>query len=646
MKFVRIAIISLLAITALLGSAALAGSVDFEVTVRELTDDGEYILIARQPLTIRENIRTSSFITNFTLDLEASYSDSGVIQCEFTLFTVGPQSQTKYKKFQSYPGGIYFVNDVRVKNGVVFRVGISPLQYHEADANSDVCDYDYRKDGVWKYDPSANIDLYYVPRTLGDARWNLARDYIEINYKDFKKTLNPTFPGKVNVFLAPCVLPEVTWDLRSGYAIDPNRFNCFMLYSHNHNTIDPFPVFLVRLYRYMGYAPPILTEGLAGYYDYPHFYASKLKRGNKLPALGTMLTSIDYYDQKGHDNITAASSFANYMVKTYGYNKYENLYQKSTDLTIRQGFKSVYEKSLETLEQEWHEVLDTFTININHVRYYYERDEYIYNKSGMDNFLQEFKQLATTDKDTLYALNKESWSQYMDGEYFAARGLYEQLIVKEPNNSNHSMVYGNLLLIDGQYDSAIAVYSDLIKRDTTIKTALYKRGEAYYWQGNKDSAQYYFDRDLTDNPSPLSKASAGIFMGMISLTAGDTSLARDYYAGALEEAERIYQYGRSKPGYLLRLGQAHMGLAMCDNLPFNTARSFLDQARYFEIHPKRIIFLTRILQELGRIADLEGNRDEAISLYQEAMEYPLPPFMDNTIREYIAKPFTGYTPQK
>ncbi|MEZ5357876.1 MAG: tetratricopeptide repeat protein [Candidatus Zixiibacteriota bacterium] len=619
-----------------------AATIDFDITVRERTADGDYILVEQKPLTIGEGIRTSSFISNFTLDLEATHTDSGVFLCEFNLYTVGPQSQTIFKRFHSYLGGVYFIDNVRVKNGVVYRVGISPVSYDSTATVGDGCEYNYREQGIWKFDPAAHMDLYYISRTLGDARWNMIRDYLEINYKDFKKTLDPTFPGKVNCFLAPCILPEVTWDKRSGYAIDPSRFNCFMLYSHQYHTIDPFPVYLVRIYRFMGYAPPILAEGLAAYYDFPHYYAKKLLDKNELPPLGSMLKSIDYYNLPGHTNITAASSFANYMVQVYGYNRFESLYQKSTDLTIQDVFMDVYDKSLDTLEWEWRQMLDTFQVQIGHVRYFYEKNEYIYNRLGMDTFIEEFGRLGSTKGDTIFYLSEKAWSLYMDGEYDTARTLYEKLIPLDPKNANHRMVYGNLLLIDGQYDSAVGAYTELYYRDSTVKTSFYKKGEAFWYQGNKDSAEYYFYKDITDDPSQLSQASSGIFMGSIELMKGDTSKARDYYAGALDAMEHIYKFGRTRPGYLLRLGQAHMGLAMCDNIPLATARSFLEQARYFEIHPQRVIFLTRILRELGKIADLEGNRDKAIALYQEAMGYPLSPHAAAEVRQYLTKPFTGY----
>jgi hypothetical protein len=83
---------------------------------------------------------------------------------------------------------------------------------------------------------------------------------------------------------------------------------------------------------------------------------------------------------------------------------------------------------------------------------------------------------------------------------------------------------------------------------------------------------------------------------------------------------------------------------MCGESNLNTARSFLESALYFEVHPTRVIFITRILRELGKIADLDGRREQAVEYYQEALSYPLPPEFERRVRNYINTSFDGYTP--
>lgn len=628
----------------LTGTAFSSRLINCEITVREKMpgEDGRFVLIEKKNYAITEGIKNTTFIINFTLDLTVAINDSGNFDCEISLFTLGPQTQTFFKKFQSEPGGVYFVNNIRGKENVEYRVGISPVSIGGENSSEDICDFDFRRDGVWNFDPSAHFDFYFVPQSLADARWNLLRDFMEKNFKDYKELFQITFPGKINCFLSPCILPQVTWDTRMGYAIDPPRANCFVLYTHDHNTVDPLPAYLLRIYRFMGYSPPLLAEGMAAYFEFPHYYAQKLRLSNELPPLSMMIKSVDYFALPGHNNITAASSFSKFLIDVYSLSKFKILYKNASDLNLPAQVEALYEKPLEQLEEEWHQLLDTISFKDGFFQYFYEREMYINREAGMDLFLGEMKARMDSYSDTNYVYSQEGWNLYMRGDYDTSRSIYETLLRISPTNSNYLIIYGNLLLIDGQYDSALVMYDRLLTVDSTIKTALNKIGQTYYWQNMIDSARVYLLRDINEDPSQLSQASSAILLGELALADGDTAAAADYYNHALAAMEQIYQFGKTWPAYLLRIGQAHMGLAMCGEGSLATARSYLESALYFEVHPTRVIFMTRILKELGKLADLENQRNEAVGYYQKVLSYPLPPAFEAEVRRYIDSPFKGY----
>jgi len=619
-------------------------TINCQVSVREkaAADSADFVLIEKRDFAVTEGVKNTAFMVNFTLDLTATYNDSGFFNCTLSVFTLGPQAQTYFKRFQSQPGGVYFINSIRGKANIEYRVGISLLSIDSTAHSDNACDYDFRRDGVWNFDPSAHFDLYFVPKSLADARWNMLRDFLESNYKDFKELFQFDFPGKINCFLSPCVLPQVTWDKRMGYAIDPPRSNCFMLYSHGENTVDPIPAYLVRIYRYMGYAPPLLAEGMAAYFDFPHYFAGDLRRADKLPPLSMLLKSVDYYSLPQQENISAASSFVKFLIDTYGPNKFKQLYAAASDLTIQNQFPTVYDKTLSQLESEWHHLLDTTQLVYGYFRYFYERDRYIGRDYGMDRFLEAMKPRIKTFEESLYVYTQEGWNRYMRGDYDTARTLYQTVMRLSPTDGATLMIYGNLLLIDGRYDSARVIYERVMRVDTSLKTALNKVGESYYWENNLDSAREYLLRDVSQDPSQLSQASSNILLGELALREKDTAAAVQYYDRARSAMEQIYESGKTWPAYLLRLGQAHLGLAMCGETSLETARSFLESALYFEVYPTRVIFVTRILKELGQVADLAGEREKAIAHYQKALTYPLPPELEAEVRRYITRPFAGY----
>ncbi len=626
-----------------LSAHARADLINLEITVRErvIDNDTTYSLIEKRQLQIREGIKTTAFMVNFTLDITAVYNDTGFFECNFSLFTLGPQTQTFFKKFRSNPGGVYFLENVKGKKNTVYRIGISPLSV-EQTASASVCRFDYREDGIWEFDPAAHFELYFVPKSLGDARWNLIREFIEKNYRNFKDAFQIDFPGKINYFLAPCNLPEVNWDPRMGYAIDPPRSNCFVIYSHDVNTVDPIPAQLVRIYRYLGYAPPMLAEGMAAYFDFPHFYARKLQETAELPDLDAMVKSVDYYDLPDLNNITAASSFVKYLLDIYGYARFADLYGRATDVSLPDDVFAVYEKSLDELETEWRDMLDTISFSFELVQYYYDRDRYIYRWSSMEMFLTTMHEKADSYSDSTFVFYEDGWNRYMRGEYQTARERFETVLGLEPSKPLHLVIFGNLLLIDGRYDSARTMYHRMLAIDSTALAGLYKLGESYYWQDNTDSAMYYLRQNLSEDQSQLTRSSSALLLGEFALRQGDTAAAAEYYTQARSFMEQIYASGRTNPSYLLRLGQADLGLALCGEETLTSARGFLESAQFFEIYPRRVIFITRILRELGRVADLMGRRDTALEYYQQALTYPLPPAFEEQVREYIREPFTGF----
>lgn len=624
------------------GGAQARRLIDFEVTVRERTAaDSNYVLIEKKQFQVYEGFKTSIFVVNFTLDLTADGNDSGDVSCRFSLFTLGPQTQTFFKEFISRPGGVYFLDNVRGKQGSVYRIGIAPLSFSPATAEED-CHYDFRAEGAWNFDPSANFDLYFVPRTLGDARWNLLRDFIEINYKDFKQLYQLSFPGKINYFLAPCQLPEVVWDKRMGYAIDPPRSNCFALYTHDYNTVDPFPAHLTRLYRSLGYAPPLIVEGMAGYFDLPHYFAQRLRRSSELPPIGQLIISVDYYGLPGVAGAVAASSFIKYLMDTYGGNRMLELYRLATDRTFNESFVRVYGKKPAEVEKEWHAVLDTITFPAGLMKYAYERERYIGRETQMDMFLAELKARMKTFDDSVFVLSEEGWNRYMKGDFTPAREIYRQLLKLVPNNSSYLLVSGNLFLLDGRYDSARATYARTMVLDSTVKTALLKIGESYYWQEMTDSAEAYLIRAIAEDKSQLSQSSAAEMLGEMALAQGDTAAAGGYFEQALDFMQQVAEMGKTRPSFLMRMGEAHLGLAMCGKSSLATARTYLESALYFEVFPTRAIFITRILSGLGMIADLEKDHGKAVTYYQKALAYPMQPAMEQRIRSYVVTPFSGY----
>lgn len=628
-----------------LSSEVLAGRmINLDVTVREKQagDSGQYIVIEKKPLQIQEGTKTTCFIVNFTLDLTVLRSDSGFFDCEFSLTTLGPQPQAIVKEFRCLPGGVYFVDDVRGKNNTLYRVAIAPISVDSTETDAAECDFDFHQEGVWNLDPSGNFYLYFVPKSLADARWNLIKEFMETGFRLFKKSFGLEYSVHTNFFLSPCRLQGVVWDKRMGYAIDPVRSNGFVMYGHGLNTVDPIPACLIQAYHCLGYAPPVLAEGMAGYFEAVHYYAQQAKGKGQLPSLSKLYKSVDYYALPRLDNLTAAASFVRYLLDTYGLDKFLSFYRSATDLTIADRMQAIYGKSPDELEKEWHHLLDTTTYSFNQMKYFYVQERWLYREKGMKTFLAEMKSRMRSYKDSVYVMSEEGSYQYLKGQYKEAQADYQDMIRLLPNSSEYRIFYGNLLMVDGEYDSAAVIFRQALLIDTTAKLALNRLAENFYWQNALDSAEVYYRRDVEGDQSLMNQVASAIALGELALIKHDSVAATEQYRHALKCMNKIAQYGLTDPTFLMRFGQSHLGLAMCGKSQLKSAQSYLESALYFEVHPMRPVFVTRILLELGKLADLQGYRNEAVDYYKQALTFPIQPAMAKQIETYLKTPFRGF----
>lgn len=628
----------------LTGEVLAGRMINLDVTVREKQtgDSGQYIVIEKKPLQIQEGIKTTCFIVNFTLDLTVSRNDSGFFDCQFSLTTLGPQPQTFVREFHGLPGGVYFVDDVCGKDSTLYRVAIAPASVDSSGADVTECDFDFHKEGIWDLDPSGNFYLYFVPKSLADARWNLVKEFLETGFRLFKKSFELEYSVRTNFFLSPCRLPGLVWDKRMGYAIDPVRSNGFVVYSHSLNTVDPLPACLIQAYHCLGYAPPVLAEGMSGYFEAVHYYAQQAKEKGQLPPLSKLYKSVDYYALPGSDNLTAAASFVRYLLDTYGLAKFMSLYRSATDLTMADHLKTIYGKPPDELEKEWHHLLDTATYSFSQMKYFYEQERWLYREEGMKTFLAEMKSRMGSYRDSVYVFGEEGSYRYLKGKYQEAQADYQDLIRLSPGSSEYLIFYGNLLMMDGRYDSAAAVYKQALLVDTTAKIALNRLAENFYWQNTFDSAKTYYRRNVEEDRSLLNQATSAIALGELALREHDSVAAAGYYMQALQRMNKIAQYGLTDPTFLMRFGQSYLGLAVCGKPQLKLAQSYLESALYFETYPVRPIFVTRILFELGKLADLQERRSEAVDYYKRALTYPIQPALAKQLEAYLKTPFKGY----
>lgn len=82
-----------------------------------------------------------------------------------------------------------------------------------------------------------------------------------------------------------------------------------------------------------------------------------------------------------------------------------------------------------------------------------------------------------------------------------AREICKTILIKSPNYSDVSVFLGRLYTWDSMYDSARAVLTNVLLKDSTNEDAINAAIDLEYWSGNSPKALEYCNRGLAYNPT-------------------------------------------------------------------------------------------------------------------------------------------------
>ncbi len=615
------------------GDSFAATAVDFELIVRQKPAGiDKYFEVRRDTVRVYEGDRLFTFMVNFGLDLTLEKADSQAVEFNAQLVTIGktPYSTSeRYRIEYDLPGRM---ENIPGKHGSVYQLLISPRG--RVDVTDERCPYPIDQEGIFKYDPTPNFDIYYVVGSLGDFRWSNIKAYLEGDYVLFREAFGITFPGKINYYLCPCPVETINWDKRFGFAVDPGRSRAFAIYNHDYSSVEAVLTNITQLLRIWGYAPPFLVEGLAGYFEFVNYEAKKAKDEDGLLPVEDILTTSHYYNADPLKAELTATSFIKYITDRYGLGKTKKLYEDSDDLTIALQFKAIFGKTVDSLETEWHNYLDTVSLTRAQFDYYAKRAALMFQFDKEIDYLEAMKPYDNSRRDTINNLADLNTAFYNVGRYYDAEKGYKELLKVDTARPIYYQVLGNLNMINGDYDKAWKDFDSVFALDSTYASAKLRQAQILAIRGDTakaiETAQKYFSVEST-TPAKIEFL---LFLGEMYGAPGknhDSLQAYRSYSDALAWTKEVLASSPRDPSYQLRAGRALMGLEK-----YEDARSFLEVAYFTET---RTFNLGEILLTLGKLNDLMGNRAQAEDYYHACLANQSAAWFQEECRRYLAEPF-------
>lgn len=595
-------------------------------------ESSENILLVSDTVELVEGVALSSFLMGLSTDVDLIAADSQGVMMNIHVITLGPPSNTYSRSFQVEYGLPARLTDIEGKGGARYIFQTKPLGQVDVDTVS--CNFNHRRAGDFKFDPSAHMDIYYVPSSFGDFYWSSVKGTLEEGYRLFKARFNLNLPGKYLIYLSPCELNSVMWDTRFGMSVNPSKSTAFAVFAKTFSAVDPFLVNHAASLRTFGYAPPILAEGLAGYFSLPAFDIKKITAEHAEPILPSLLNTHEFISADPHFADRVASSFVHFLIDHYGDDKFFATYKKSDDLNLKNSIEEVYGMSIESIEAEWRNYVDTVSLSLDYMTALTDKAEAGLNYPLMASYAEGMLGMATSATDSLRSLSRVERSAFLVGNYYDAAGAKEAALRIE-NDARGLMSLGTYQMMNGLYDEAKENLDRAAALNPSSQLIKFNLGLWHHVTGDNKQARKYWT-DIIVNPIDGSaQAESRILLGHLLLKSrdeGDRAQAITYFTEGVGMFEQTLRQHSASPSTEMWTGIGYAGLGDTEN-----AYNRLSTALFLETRPFHLGF---IHLWLGKVADLLGEREVAREYYGQVLAAPSAVYHQTEAKRYLEEAYT------
>lgn len=615
-----------------LPARALDG-VEFDLRIAQQTPTGEPILLLADTVVVLRGMTATGFFANLSLDVDVLDIDSTRTRFQLHGVTLASKPENLSREFSAEFGTPARLNNIVGKNDSRLNLQVTPLQRISIDTSG--CGFSHEVVGDFKKDPAAYFDIHFVPQTLADFYWNSVSSLMDERYREFRDLNKFSLPGKYEIFLAPCRMYSVLWDKRFGTMVDPTRMTAYAVYNHQFNSADPFLIQHVAVLKNYGYAPPVLSEGLAGYLSLAIFDMKRLLNENPSMSIDPMLDTYTYLNSDPLLSDRMASTFVKFLVNQYGITRFLEAYRDADDLTIRETLENVFGKPVAQLDAEWRVYVDTVSLSLGNVSYHAEVAETMLQFPVMLRYAKAMvSEIARTRADSLAAYPYLVRAEYLTGDYYAATD-YQRIFTRLDTASVRNLVaLAAYQMMNGEYAAARDDLEAARTIDSTDQLLLFNLGLNELFQGHRDAARAFFESTISAKEPQNAQVEARIFLSQLLLQRGrqtDIDRARKMCYEVINALAPEINGGQATPYAFLWSGIACLGVG---DLP--TAWDYLQLAAFIEVRP---FYLGMINLWLGKISDMRGEHDVAREFYGTVLRLASADYHQKEARFLLDNPF-------
>lgn len=605
-----------------------------ELSVFQKSDaSGEYLLLQSDTAVLVEGVEAVGFLSGVSVDLLVRNLDSARVELTLHAHTPPPRVDNVSKDYTIEYGLPAWSGELTGKAEQKYRVKLIPLRQFYMDQSG--CSYQHQSPESFSFNPSAHLDIYFVPNSLGDYNWNNVKSIMESEYEGFRDFNRFSVPGKFYLYLCPCRIPSVIWDDRFAMMVDPSRGAMYALYSTDLNTTYPFLLHQAAIFRNYGYAPAFLSEGFANYSSFTTYGMRKLLRDGRTIPLDSLLDTQAYMSADPEVADLMSGSFVRFLIDRYGLEQFVHLYQQTHDLNLRRQLTLVYGQSIDEMEAEWLEAVASSPISLQSMRYFASQAEAMFDYDKMREYSQLLVSHCQSSQDSLRALPMLARACFFFGDYQKAASETRVLIalgdtaaIRWMSLGTYQMMAGDLVAADSalRRAEALAPDNDMVR---------FNRARWLQQEGDRDSAEAILERLVLKPSSGQAGLEAKALWGHLLLTS-DRPAAKDLAVQQFSEVVALVE--QASRGNQPVSGVQHLwaGVAL---LGLDEPDEAIAALRVGELLETRPFYRGMIQLWMGRAADLSGDRELARVCYNHVINNLSAAYYKAEAKKHLETPY-------
>jgi tetratricopeptide (TPR) repeat protein len=561
-------------------------------------DSVTYPVLFDRPTTLRAG--------NFVVDVTAGAGANGSIDLRASLYVSGPLPANRSDEASITPGASLIVDDIRGKGKSHYRVRFAPHSVVLAD-DAPAATADSLQ---WETISSLRA-RYLVPKgVLPPLQFLPVRTALDHEFEGLIDTLGLDRSTRLLVYLTPGEIAGWPVEPDYGYAIDPARYRVVAFHSPLSPRITPRALALAALYRSWGYAPQLLTSGIAGYFEFADYEVQNDRASGQSIPLDSLARTIDY---KRRDRRVAdhhAESFVAWLVNTYGLPHFKNLYERATDLSIHRAFWSVYGRTLAELEKQWLGYLKARKFHREELMHFATREIAFRNFEAHLALLEQAA--AAVSPPTEEILRDMGIAQGQLGRWSDAVASFTRLVNEYPEEKSGRWFLAEAQRAAGDDIAAWRTYAQLLQKTPSDPQAHLRMGEIL-WEGRRaDSAATLWRRGLSNNPGPLTSGELRLRLGhYFERRRGGLDSSRSYFNDARRSvSQRLIDNPTDASAWIIT-GEALLGL--------DSVEAALEHLALVRAVSDAPVDLGRVRLLRGFCYDKLGRRKDAVAEYEAAL---------------------------